>query len=309
MEFKPNKGKENAKIDQKCRLCLGDESLENVMHGGTLHKRMLELLGIRVSGKNGFVCAVCRTRVNEFYCFRKRCREIQDALMRNKNVKPPNLDGNWPCDQCPKVFSTKAKRKDHVRYHRPKDYKCDVCGKAFARPSLLAAHVRIHAEDYPKRQSRTKIKSKKNADALPQVKIEPQAENDILSETWTQSEKQNPSDEAGIGIRLEGTSEYHIPQNFVKLEPVDDPMETHGVRTDSESFIFEDMIDIQQVKVEMPSEIPNIETFAKSSKACRTKRKTPTEEGPIKCDLCAKGFWLRIKLHIHKKRIHGTEHN
>lgn len=136
--------------------------------------------------------------------------------------------------------------------------------------SLLAAHVRIHAEDYPKRQSRTKIKSKKNADALRHVKIEPLAEKDVPSETQTQSEQQNAVQKEGIC--LGETSDYHLQPNLVKLEPVDDPMEIHSLGPDSESFIFEDMIDIQQVKVEMPSEIPIIETFAKSSKASHTKR-------------------------------------
>ena len=60
------------------------------------------------------------------------------------------LEGNeaevFPCDQCGKVFSTKAKVLDHKRVVHSGSYQCDVCFKTFHNKKNVKRHKEnLHA--------------------------------------------------------------------------------------------------------------------------------------------------------------------
>ncbi|XP_021707430.1 zinc finger protein 189-like isoform X2 [Aedes aegypti] len=308
-EFRTFKGVEREKFDHKCRLCLSTETLEKVIKGGELAKCISDLLAIQVTGTDGFsqlICATCRNRVNEFQKFKERCQEVQGRLIFAKK------DVIWPCYKCPKVFKGKRQLKDHLRYHGPKCFTCTVCGKGFARKSLLVTHSRIHAEGYPSRRLKSKLNVQQNVDAQPEVKIEPKEENDFSSESEQETGQHDVENEEELS--LDNSSDLQLQNIPIKQETAEHASMIDDVGAESDSFVVEDMVEIQQVKLEVCSddeeERPTTQTSAElseTSPASRSKRKKPIGVGPLTCDLCQKDFWLQIRLDQHMKRKHDTK--
>ena len=57
---------------------------------------------------------------------------------------------SYECDQCDKVFTSKASLTDHLRSHSgEKPFECDQCNKVFSRKSCLTVHLRTHSEEKP----------------------------------------------------------------------------------------------------------------------------------------------------------------
>lgn len=66
-----------------CRLCLSEESLEDILEQEDLHILIADFLTIVISEDDTtsrFICATCRTRLTEFRDFKWRCLEVQELL-------------------------------------------------------------------------------------------------------------------------------------------------------------------------------------------------------------------------------------
>jgi len=67
-------------------------------------------------------------------------QENQDVLSRGSSA--------YPCQQCGKVFRSKAKLDDHDTIHSGfKPYNCNLCGKAFLAQESLKQHMVNHKEE------------------------------------------------------------------------------------------------------------------------------------------------------------------
>jgi uncharacterized Zn-finger protein len=54
----------------------------------------------------------------------------------------------FPCDQCPKSFSTALSLQHHIRTHTgEKPYSCSQCSKSFAQSSTLRRHWKVHTDE------------------------------------------------------------------------------------------------------------------------------------------------------------------
>lgn len=70
-------------LQQLCRLCLGDESLEDIFAQDDLHEWISDFLSIMVCMDDKItksICFCCRTRLTEFRNFQLQCVEVQDVL-------------------------------------------------------------------------------------------------------------------------------------------------------------------------------------------------------------------------------------
>lgn len=70
-------------LQQLCRLCLGDESLEDIFSQDDLHEWISDFLSIMVCVDDKIsksICFCCRTRLTEFRNFQQQCLEVQDVL-------------------------------------------------------------------------------------------------------------------------------------------------------------------------------------------------------------------------------------
>ncbi|XP_021697437.1 zinc finger protein 836 [Aedes aegypti] len=70
-------------LQQICRLCLSEESLEDVFAEKGLHQLLLEFLSVQVSNEDQLshsICTICRLRIIEFHQFWTRCQEVQEVL-------------------------------------------------------------------------------------------------------------------------------------------------------------------------------------------------------------------------------------
>lgn len=70
-------------LQQICRLCLSEESLEDVFAEKGLHQLLLEFLSVQVSNEDRLshsICTICRLRIIEFHQFWTRCQEVQEVL-------------------------------------------------------------------------------------------------------------------------------------------------------------------------------------------------------------------------------------
>ncbi|XP_013162552.1 PREDICTED: zinc finger protein 311-like, partial [Papilio xuthus] len=65
-------------------------------------------------------------------------------------TKYPNVKGSVMCDQCGKIFHTKALLLDHMWVHTgEKRFKCSLCDKSFSMHCNLVNHQMVHSEQRP----------------------------------------------------------------------------------------------------------------------------------------------------------------
>ncbi|XP_013141853.1 PREDICTED: zinc finger protein 665-like isoform X2 [Papilio polytes] len=65
-------------------------------------------------------------------------------------TKYPNVKGSVMCDQCGKIFHTKALLVDHMWVHTgEKRFKCSLCDKSFSMHCNLVNHQIVHSEQRP----------------------------------------------------------------------------------------------------------------------------------------------------------------
>lgn len=83
---------------------------------------------------------------------KKTARSILNISMgckRGRKRQRVELDVNFDCGKCEKIF----KRQEHLRRHfrsvhtTDKPYKCSRCPKTFSRSDNLAQHVRVHSKN------------------------------------------------------------------------------------------------------------------------------------------------------------------
>ncbi|XP_062542371.1 uncharacterized protein LOC134210337 [Armigeres subalbatus] len=70
---------------QMCRLCLSDESVEDVFKIDHLQQWISDFLSIKISNTDRMsrvICTICRIRMDEFYQFRVRCLDVQSTMKK-----------------------------------------------------------------------------------------------------------------------------------------------------------------------------------------------------------------------------------
>lgn len=296
---------------QICRLCMSKESLSDMYKEYGLHQWIEDYLSIMVSVEDNMsklICTVCRTRLTEFHQFRSRCQDVQGILLSmnrtsgietehtgEQPVKDPVMskveqsDLPVQCEVCYKVFKTNKQLFNHNRIHRPKRHKCIQCGKSFVRREHLDKHIKIHVEKIEeKAELQQQTDSTKFCVAIPTADIELSAEEP-----------------------------YHprlpvLQPNAIKLEPPDNDLtdEAHldhqEIHTEGRlAEDLEDMIDIEEMKVENRSDSDEVTPSDAPKDTISTKGKSV--EKLFKCDLCPKSFRLKCRLGFHKQYTHGTK--
>ncbi|XP_062557020.1 zinc finger protein 62 homolog [Armigeres subalbatus] len=148
-----------------CRLCMSEESLEDILKDQDLHQWISKYLSVVISREDRMshlICTICRIRLTEFHQFRINCMEVQDvlqSLVEKENVValevldlPNKVQTNQTrkekrkyeqlqCDVCQKTFKNRRLLKDHKRNHKPKNFACSRCGKSFVYLRSLHGHL------------------------------------------------------------------------------------------------------------------------------------------------------------------------
>jgi hypothetical protein len=72
--------------------------------------------------------------------------ESEKPLVKRKNkTKEKKIEaGNFPCENCDKIFETKNQRKNHIYNHHQGPFFCDRCGKIFPSKRALTSHMPRH---------------------------------------------------------------------------------------------------------------------------------------------------------------------
>ncbi|XP_062548653.1 zinc finger protein pita-like isoform X2 [Armigeres subalbatus] len=174
--------KDTSRAHKVCRLCLSEESLEDIFKESSLPLCISDFLSIEVSIKDKLshaICAICRIRLTEFRDFQTRCNEVQDVL-RQKMAQNDDNDARvqkHSCRTCGKHFSTRQLMEWHFETHKPDrtdalqkysisvlneyatleaaqkaaeeyhlsfQYQCKVCHKLFKSKRHLCNHMTIH---------------------------------------------------------------------------------------------------------------------------------------------------------------------
>ena len=53
-------------------------------------------------------------------------------------------ENNFKCEICEKTFSTKQRKRQHIKTHEgQRNYKCDSCGKSFTTSGNLKIHINV----------------------------------------------------------------------------------------------------------------------------------------------------------------------
>lgn len=146
---KKSKPGKSGSVNQICRLCMGENSLEIIVDHDVLHRCISDFLSVKISNQDGmsqFVCAMCRKTLLEFNQFSIRCTEVQDILQAKLRSETEQKAMQTECQICHRIYKTKKQLLDHMRYHGPKKHVCTACGKSFARKHQLAKHNNIHSK-------------------------------------------------------------------------------------------------------------------------------------------------------------------
>ncbi|XP_021695927.1 zinc finger protein 91 isoform X2 [Aedes aegypti] len=245
---------------------------------------------------------------------------------------------SFKCDICQKMFLYEGTLTLHKRKaHGPKTYDCYVCGSHFSTSEQLGEHIKIHVK-----LSRIKMNEKQQLlQGDVKVKIEPREEayskigqNEQIIELSSEAAVDLDSHIESVSPNLPSNNEQHLRKKS-KGE----------TRENEQSIGIEDMIDIEEVKIESrKDDDEELDTFT-SSHASRTinkitsdtdqtnqnmkhasgdeqrpasrpirkcklgKATTETDNDeqptPLECKVCHKTFRFNCRLNQHEAEAHG----
>lgn len=106
-------------VHRVCRLCLSEESLDEILRDADLIQWISDFLSIMITREDRIsqsICAICRIRLTEFYQFRMHCQEVQDVL--NSMLRPNDVDHSQNSDNHRNTeekisYETKNDTQDH----------------------------------------------------------------------------------------------------------------------------------------------------------------------------------------------------
>lgn len=139
------------KSEEMCRLCLSDESLEDIFSDQSLPQWISEFLSIKVSIHDHMsrsICTICRIRVSEIREFQVRCQDVQ-AVLRSMLGQ-----GSVSSSRLPDQIGDVAEN-DHTDQA---ESGCWFCEKSFVKRQDLEQHMIDHAEELKNRKIAALIK-------------------------------------------------------------------------------------------------------------------------------------------------------
>ncbi|XP_062548634.1 zinc finger protein 585B-like [Armigeres subalbatus] len=222
-------------VHQMCRLCLSEECLDDIFKEEGLQRWIVEFLSIKVSSLDHMsrnICTICRIRLIEFHQFKIRCQEVQ-TLLQTMNQNDHNGD-----EIMPRFLSTREP---------PKEHGCKDCGKSYAVRQHLDNHMKIHAKLNHENEKTTKL-DENNLDLLVklrEVKTETSDDVELSNESQEQMNKLNSE------AILQHPHELRETRSNTELISVVLPRITQDETGKDQSVGIEDMIDIDEVKIEV----------------------------------------------------------
>lgn len=328
-----------------CRLCLSEGSLDDVFGEEGLRQRILDYLSIEITFEDRtskIICAICRSRVNEFHLFRERCHEVQHVLqsmLQDKDlgtakrqignnqltVLETNISAavqkyqQYQCDTCQKVFKSKKYLLGHQKIHEPKEHTCMQCGKSFTRRQDLNKHMKAHAnitKNIEVNETELTVVNLRNIKSEPQ-EDETQTILTLDSKFMKSSENLKANDKdllPKISVRLEPSKKVDAVisnVNQLSCDICQKTFKSNRTLRSHKKVIHEVKAHICTI-CERPFSLrrallKHIETHRSIHERKRAKPVADTKDviRPHKCDKCEKAFRRKGRLWEHNKKVHG----
>nr|XP_029708942.1 zinc finger protein 2 homolog isoform X1 [Aedes albopictus]XP_029708943.1 zinc finger protein 2 homolog isoform X1 [Aedes albopictus] len=325
-----------------CRLCLSEESLENVFEAEGIQQWISDFLSIMITTEDRMsqsICAICRIRLADFHDFRERCHKVQSLLIAEiperrqdsdlANPLPPSTP-SIQCQVCHKVFTTKRQRKDHMRNHNS-EHICKRCGQCFVKRRDLEKHRKTHKIETREKQENLKSNERElTVVQVRQTNTEPLEEVHYLGaaphNTTDGNEQQFGvediivveevklevhGDDGGVPCELDETS---------ALSEIDKNQLLNQSSITTEEIIIATSVQNQkdvQKNVQQKDIVDSGENSSMTEEADANHGNSTTSTSnhiqesdgakQFQCDVCNKVFSVKKKLLDHKRQTHGPK--
>lgn len=278
---------------QICRLCLSEDSLDDVFKDEDLHQWIADYLSITVSTEDSMsqaICFICRIRLTEFHQFRLRCQEVQVALH--------SLEQN---------DSTEADYELLTHKMVPR-YGCTHCGKMFVLRCHLDQHAKTHAKEIRDHQTDTVNLAKDRTDETSNHENREPQDISAGSVSKKSTKKCVQSREKSSHKRI-----HRKKPKIVQTTDVQDMIDIEDIKVEANG---DDDVAISDVTVDQPSSLFNdtandsIEDVKEAhldTSQIALMQSVPYQAKNIPCNVCHKKFRTNLLLWHHNKVVHGPK--
>lgn len=243
---------------QICRLCMSEESLEDVFKDEQLREWIWEFLAIKISiddCMSQVICTICRIRLTEFHQFRTGCHEVQEVLQAlipdrlngfdaDAPVQPIKNQNDSPirCEVCRMVFKDEKQLMAHKRTHETERYLCTICQKSFETRVYLNDHLEIHTTKCSENQQNTQVKAEQDENIELQGSGSTSKDGKVVSSFLVQSESTD--------VNSEPKEAPLCLDSFGERPEAEGPSPFQDDEIDNDPLGIEDCIVVEEIKVE-----------------------------------------------------------